>query len=59
MASITRIKHIKNVLYKSASVKICLKSRHYVSVGKVTIGNIEKEVTKAKRPEYVPINYCR
>lgn len=59
MAAITGIKYIQNILNKPNLVKIYIKSRPYASLGKVTIGNVEKEITKAKHPEYVPINYCK
>lgn len=33
--------------------------RYCSSKGKVTIGNVTKEVREPKFPEYVPRNYCK
>lgn len=33
--------------------------RAYVTAESVSIGGITKEISKEKRPEYVPRNYCK
>lgn len=32
--------------------------RAYISTETVSIGEVTKVINQAKRPEYVPINYC-
>ncbi|KAJ8960606.1 hypothetical protein NQ318_013898 [Aromia moschata] len=54
-----RIKILKSI-FKSYSPVICDKPRFYVTQQNVVaIGEISKETTEAKHPEYVPINYYR
>ncbi|CAH0553600.1 unnamed protein product [Brassicogethes aeneus] len=52
-----RMQHLFRILNNATPSIICNNLRNYVSKDTVAIGNIIKEVTEAKRPEYVPKCY--
>lgn len=56
-STVRRLQVLYRILNKTQNVKV-YPSRKYSADAKVTIGDVSKEITVPKNPEYVPRKYC-